>query len=248
MKVLFLGVGEAFDEALSNNAHLILSESTILLDCGYSIPPSLWQYNDNQSFLDAIYISHPHADHYFGLPALLARMWEGKREKPLTILCPQGTTEAILQVIRLGYSGILERLAFRLDIIEAEEFNSITFREFTITCAPTSHSANNFAIKLENGMNTICYSGDGMFNGQTERLYADADLVIHEAYSLDQDIPGHANIKDLIQMAQRNRVKCLAVTHLQREFRKHEIEKLKKECESAPVDIIIPEPLDEYVF
>ncbi len=248
MNVLFLGVGEAFDESLPNNAHLILSKSTILLDCGYSIPHSLWQYNSDQSFLDAIYISHTHADHYFGLPALLTRMWERKREKPLTLLCPQGTTETILQVIRLGYSGILERLAFRLDIIEAEEYNPITFGEFTITCAPTSHSASNFAIKVDDGMHTVSYSGDGMFNEQTERLYRDADLVIHEAYSLDQDIPGHANIKDLMEMAQRNGVKCLALTHLQREFRKREIEKLKKECASAPVKIIIPEPLDEYAF
>jgi ribonuclease BN (tRNA processing enzyme) len=248
MKVLFLGVGEAFDETLPNNAHVILSETPILLDCGYSIPHSLWRYNDNQSFLDAIYISHTHADHYFGLPALLARMWEGKREKPLTLLCPQGTTETILQVVRLGYSGILERFAFRLDIIEAEEFNPITFREFTITCAPTSHSASNFAIKVDDGMNTVCYSGDGMFNEQTERLYANADLVIHEAYSFDQDIPGHANIKDLIQMAQRNQVKCLALTHLQRTFRKRENKRLKEACASAPVNIIIPEPLDEYAF
>lgn len=248
MKVLFLGVGEAFDETLPNNSHVILSESPMLLDCGYSIPPSLWRYNDNQSFLEAIYISHTHADHYFGLPAILTRMWEGKREKPLTIVCPQGVRETILQVVRLGYAGILERLAFHIDVIEAEEFRPIMFKSFRITCAPTSHSAVNFAIKVDDGMNTVCYSGDGMFTEQTEKLYADTDLVIHEAYTLNQDIPGHANVKDLIEMAERNHVKCLALTHLQRGFRKHDMEELKKECKSAAVNIIIPEPLDEYVF
>ena len=33
MKIIFLGVGEAFDETLPNNSHLILSDTNLLLDC-----------------------------------------------------------------------------------------------------------------------------------------------------------------------------------------------------------------------
>ncbi|MEF9476067.1 MAG: hypothetical protein L0958_05190 [Candidatus Mariimomonas ferrooxydans] len=64
MEIVFLGVGEAFDETVPNNSHVVLSDTTILLDCGYSVPAQLWKYNANPSFLDAIYISHRHADHY----------------------------------------------------------------------------------------------------------------------------------------------------------------------------------------
>ncbi len=56
MKVIFLGVGEACDERVPNNSHLILSDTKLLLDCGYSAPPQLWKYNPDASFLDAIYI------------------------------------------------------------------------------------------------------------------------------------------------------------------------------------------------
>jgi ribonuclease BN (tRNA processing enzyme) len=248
MKVLFLGVGEAFDERLPNNAHLILSESSVLLDCGYSIPPSLWRYNNNQSFLDAIYISHTHADHYFGLPAILTRMWEDGRKKSLTIICPKGIKETIQKVIRLGYQGILEKINFDLEFLEAEENETIRFRELLFSFAGTAHSAQNFAVKIDDGRHTVCYSGDGMFNDQTERLYRQADLVIHEAYSFDNDIPGHANIKALIAMAERNHVKCIALTHLHRAFRKNDLEDLKKRCEQETVTIIIPEPLSEYVL
>ena len=91
MKVIFLGVGEAFDENNPNNSHLVLSGKTsLLLDCGFVVPYQLWKYNNDQSFLDGVYITHPHADHYFGLPALLVRMSEEKRTRQFTIICQKG--------------------------------------------------------------------------------------------------------------------------------------------------------------
>ena len=75
MKVIFLGVGEAFDEDVPNNSHLIETGKTkILLDCGMTATPQVWKYNKDQNFIDSVYISHWHADHYFGLPGLLLRM------------------------------------------------------------------------------------------------------------------------------------------------------------------------------
>lgn len=73
MRVIFLGVGEAFDAALPNNCHLILSETTLLLNCGFSAVQQVWQYNGEADFLDAVFISHLHGDHCFGLPSPLAR-------------------------------------------------------------------------------------------------------------------------------------------------------------------------------
>jgi ribonuclease BN (tRNA processing enzyme) len=248
MRVLFLGVGEAFDETLPNNSHLILSDSNILLDCGYSVPQFLWKYNPDQSFLDAIYISHRHADHYFGLPPVIVRMWECKRTKPLTLICPQGMKRDISNLIKYGYETILKRIEFDVNFTEVRENQSIRFNELTLSFAPTSHSAKNFAIRIDDGKNSVCYSGDGTFNKKTERLYFGSDLVIHEAYSLDRHIPGHANIKELIEMAKRNEVKCLALTHLQRDFRKNEVRTLGKDISDKAVKIIIPEPLTEYVF
>ncbi len=39
MKIIFLGVGEAFDENLPNNSQLVMSGKTnLLLDCGFTVP------------------------------------------------------------------------------------------------------------------------------------------------------------------------------------------------------------------
>ncbi len=248
MKVIFLGVGEAFDETLTNNSHLILSEMTLLLDCGYNAPGQLWKYNADQSFLDALYISHTHADHYFGIPALVTRMWEEKRKRPFTVICPRGTGTAVRELIEYGYRGISGRFEFEISILEGGENRPVTLNELELSFAPTEHPADNHAVRVSDGKNTLCYSGDGMFLSATERLYQDSDLVIHEAYTYNKKIPNHACITDLITMAKRCNVTCLALTHLQRTFRKDEIETLRKKLHEKEVRIIIPEAFEEYSF
>lgn len=248
MKVLFLGVGEACDEDVPNNSHLILSNTTLLLDCGYSVPVQLWKYNPDPSFLDAIYISHRHADHYFGIPALLVRMWEEKRTKPLTIVCQRDLKKVIQELIEYGYKSLSDKFEFKLNFREVEEHQSITFNELKLGFAPTIHSVNNLAIKISDGKNTVCYSGDGKFNKETEKLYKNSDLVIHESYLFDQNTPGHACITDLINMSQRNHIKCLALTHLQRDLRRKEIARIKTQFSKEDLKIIIPDPFEEYSF
>jgi ribonuclease BN (tRNA processing enzyme) len=248
MKIVFLGVGEAFDEKFPNSSHLILSDTKLLLDCGYTAPVQIWKYNPDQSLLDALYISHTHADHYFGIPPLLTRMWEEKRKKPLTIICPRGSKQTVEELIEYGYRGISGLYEFTINYREADAQRSIWLKEFKLSFSQTEHPANNHAVKISDGNHKVCYSGDGMFRKETEDLYRNADLVIHEAYTLDKKIPNHACIKDLIDMAKRNNVKCLALTHLQRDFRKIELEKLKKEVQNEEVKVLIPEPFEEYEF
>ncbi len=248
MKIMFLGVGEACDEEVPNNSHLVLSDTILLLDCGYSVPGQLWKYNPDPTFLDAIYISHRHADHYFGIPALLVRMWEEKRTKPLTFICQRGLKEVIRELIEYGYKNLSEKFEFEIHFKEVEKHQSIMFNELKLNFAPTIHSVKNFAIKIYDGKNAVCYSGDGMFHGDTEKLYRDSDLVIHESYLFDQRVPGHACIADLIDMAQKNRIKCLALTHLQRNLRKHEIARIENKISKEELKIIIPHPFEEYSF
>ena len=249
MKVIFLGVGEAFDEEIPNNSHLVLSNNTtLLLDCGYSVPRQLWKFNSDQSFINAIHISHRHADHYFGIPALLARMWEEKRNKPLTIICQKGLKKIIKKLMEYGYQGLFHKFEFKINFIEVEERQTIQFDELELSFAPTTHSASNLAIKVSNSKNSLCYSGDGMFNERTEELYKNSDLVIHEAYLYNEKRIGHACITDLIKMAERNNIKCLALTHIQRNLRKNEIESVKKIISNEKIKIIIPEPFEEYIF
>jgi ribonuclease BN (tRNA processing enzyme) len=248
MKVVFLGVGEACDENYPNNSHLILSDTALLLDCGYSVPGQLWKYNPEPSFPDAIFISHDHADHYFGIPALLVRMWEEKRTNPLTFICPKGLKRLIEGLIERGYKNLYNGLPFAVKYLEVMEGQKVSFNELSLSFASTLHSARNLAIRVDNGFNSVCYSGDGMFDEKTEKLYSNADLVIHESYFYDRATSGHACITGLIDMAKRNNIKCLALTHLHRNMRKSESERISLAITGENVKVILPEPFEEYTL
>jgi len=224
MKILCLGVGEAWD-VLPNNSYLVSSKSgktVMLLDCGFSIPPVLWKHNADPNLLDTIYISHPHADHYFGLPALFGRMWQDGRNKLLTIICGKGMKQQILSVIDAGYKGIMGKVntAFPVTFIEVGAGQKTTFGECKLDFAPTIHPVPNLAVRIECDKKVLCYSGDGQYTPPSEALYGGADLVIHESFTWDSPIEGHGQMKELLVMAQRAGVKKIAFTHIRRDVRK----------------------------
>jgi len=242
ISIQHLGVGEAFDTTHYNNSHLIKTPKTaLLLDCGYQIPQQLFKNKQDANFIEYIYISHLHADHYFGLPPLLVWMAEEQRSTPLTILTGPNTTEKILQTIDLGYRGCFEKLPFKLNIHELQEKEPYQAKDIEIHIAPTQHSVQNFAISLTVHNKKICYSGDGKNTAASARLYHHSDVLIHEAYTYDEPLTGHSNTKEILEMAKRQNIKQLLLCHMQRNKRKQIIDKLKKE-EIKDLKILTPKP------
>jgi ribonuclease BN (tRNA processing enzyme) len=239
MQVEILGAGEAFDETLGNTSALVTcNDAVLLLDCGYAGPFQVWGRDASPDLLDAIYISHAHADHYFGLPALLTRMWEDGRTKPLTIISQPQALHQIRQLLDLGYIGISKRFQFAIEEIEASPAAFIEYRRLRLRFAPTLHSTTNLAIRIEEAAGSFCYSGDGMFTDESRALYSGTGLLLHEAYCFDPS-PVHADIPRLIEMAAGAGVKRLVLTHVQRNVRKND-QRLEDLHSTVPVTLAAP--------
>lgn len=246
MKTIFLGVGEAFDKDLPNNSHIIMSEKTnLLLDCGFNIPQRLWKFSEDPNFLDAICISHQHADHYFGLPAMFLRMWEGGRERDITVICQKDLKDSFQDFMDYAYKDFTKKFKYKINLIESKEGEEIEFNDLKLFFEKTVHSGENLAVKISDGKNFICYSGDGSPIGGND-FYKDLDLLIQETYLYDKEIIGHSSIVSAIAFAEKNNIKCLALTHINRDFRKNDLVKVRDKIKSDKVKIIIPEPLEEY--
>ena len=246
MKVIFLGTGEAFDERYPNHSHLVLFDKTaLMLDCGDSAVRQLWKYTKDHSLIDVLYITHRHSDHLFGIPALLGRMLEEERKKELTIICSEQIKADVERLTEHAYFGI-NSYGFEIKFIIAEDGKEIKFNDLKLTFAKTLHTAYNLAVRIDDGKKIVCYSGDGPFDEATEKIYKDADILMHECYMFDKRIKGHVAAVDVFEMAKRNNVKCLALAHFKRVFNDETRKRVKKEIPTIGLKIIIPEPLEEY--
>ena len=214
----FLGTGEAFDTGLPHTSMLLRTPGTsLLLDCGALVPPRLWQEmaGDRRS-LDAVWISHLHADHAFGIPALLGRMWEEGRQDAITVLGAEGIAARALALLDQGYPGIRERLAFDVREVAVEPGAPVPFRDLRLRSAPTRHSLRNLAVRIElAGGGAVTYSGDGAPTEQSRDLGAGAWWV-HECFTPSEAPTGHADLETLRGAAATVRPVRLGLVHCAR--------------------------------
>jgi ribonuclease Z len=250
IEVVFLGVGEAFDETLPNTSILIRFEAenspvTVLLDCGFTAPPRLWKEALEPDSVDAIWISHFHGDHALGLPPLLIRAWEDGRSKPLLILGQKGISAFTRQAIDLAYPGFYEKLAFPIKFVEIELGGTAELLGLTFSTAETNHSQRNLALRIDVGGKSIYYSGDGKPTPESMLLAQDCHLIIHEAFHMETELPTHGSVTGAIDMAKRSGASHLALVHIQRKERAQVIENLERLRDLAgSVQVMVPEPGD----
>lgn len=244
METRILGCGEAFDELLPNTSILVNCGEVLLLDCGFSVPPQVWNAAPDPDLIDAVYISHPHADHYFGLPALLTRMWEDHRTRPLVIVSQAAVLELIPQQMELAYRGISERFRFPIEYRAAEPGKPLQIGHSTLHFAETRHAAVNYAVRVESGGKAVCYSGDGMFTAASRKLFSRADFLFHEAYSFEES-PTHGEINAVIEMAAAEGVGRLGLMHVKRTVRR-ESDRLIEAVQAGGDAVLLPEPGSRY--
>ena len=229
MKISFLGVGEAFDETQTTVCLLVEAAGRrMLMECGANAPSAVWKKSTRADYLDGIFISHFHADHTFGLPALVMRMWEDGRTRPFYLFGPVGSQRFIERLMKMAYPGMVENVPFTLRFRELQR--SHRWDDWNLRVVSTRHSVPNLGLRLEAGspQKVFCYSGDGMFTPTAAKLYTGADLLVHEAYLDDGQTKTHCRLVQLERLHDLARPGRMALVHLRRDLRKQKDEIIKR--------------------
>lgn len=262
MRVVFCGVGEAFDETLPNTS--VLTESNVtgggalraLLDCGFTAAHAYWRAalalgGFDPADLDMAWVSHFHGDHAFGLPALLLRFWDAGREKPFTVCGGPEVRERCEALMDMAYPGLRERFGFplRYAAFRPGERRELSLDAGTLTLATAlqDHPEPCLAVTLDDGAARLFYSGDGRPTDATLALARGADLVVHEAFNLEADTPGHGSVAGAIVFAQQAGAGGLACVHLRREVRherRAQVQGLLAAAQDKGLEAFLPEPGD----
>ena len=88
MKVQFLGVGDQFSDHDQYHSNMVItagSGAKLLVDCGSDVKYSLMESRIKPTDIDAVYISHLHADHIGGLEWLILSTYFGGENKRLKL-------------------------------------------------------------------------------------------------------------------------------------------------------------------
>ena len=252
MRVTFVGVGEAFDECLPNTSLFVAgmageSRRTVLLDCGFTAAAAFFgcpglSDSDRRDGPDAVWISHFHGDHFFGLPYLLARMQEQGRVRPLFLHGGQGLAARAGQVVDLAYPHLRDRLDFELVCFEARPEVPLVIAGFAARAAVTGHGAPCLGLRLETRFGVLYYGGDGAPTPACRDLASGCALVVQEGYGISPGVAGHGSVAEAVETAESAWANALAVVHVRRELRRERGEAIRRTLAGASIRAFLPEP------
>ncbi len=117
---------------------LCINHRYYMIDCGEGAQIQLFRHKIKINKIHAIFISHLHGDHYFGLMGLLNTMNLRGRTEPLYLHAPKGLQEII--TLQLKYSHAV--LNYSLHFIETNQEKSVFLFEdekVTVHTIPLLH-------------------------------------------------------------------------------------------------------------
>jgi ribonuclease Z len=109
----------------------------MLFDCGEGTQRQMMRYGTGFG-VQAIFVTHMHADHFLGITGLLRTMALQGRTDPLTILGPAGSASLLRQTVHLGS----DRLSFSVEIREASPGEAVDFDEYRVEAFPVVHGTS----------------------------------------------------------------------------------------------------------
>ncbi|MHB9092387.1 MAG: MBL fold metallo-hydrolase, partial [Chloroflexota bacterium] len=205
------------------SGYLVEDKGTrLLLDCGSGVYGKL-QEKINPFTLDAIVISHMHADHFFDLvPFRYALFYalSGRRESPLPLWLPPGGT-ATLTVLAQSFGSLQNFFAEVFAVREFAATEQMTVGGLNLRFQIMPHFVPSYGVRVE-GTGTLVYSGDTAECPEIVALARGAHTLLCEATAqrrtYEQTKAGHVSAAGAGRIASESGVGRLLLTHIWHEL------------------------------
>jgi ribonuclease BN (tRNA processing enzyme) len=196
MRLTVLGKSPSWQDAGGACSGYLLEEdgTTVLVDCGNGVFAKLREHIDYVD-LDAVVISHLHADHFLDLVPYSYALTYAPRQQPVPVdrwpgtdfparpelHVPPGAQEVFRRVVGAWGNDDLIENAFHLR--EYDPSSQIEIGPIRITFQPVPHFTETFAMSIAstNGSGRIVYGADTSPTDALANFAKDADLMLLEA-------------------------------------------------------------------
>jgi len=116
---------------------LVMDGRALLFDCGEGTQQQLLRSSVRAGAIEAIFISHMHGDHLYGLPGLLSTMSLHGRTEPLAVFGP----ERVAQYLRGVYEASYAHTSFDLTIHAVSDGATIARDGYDVHARLLDHTA-----------------------------------------------------------------------------------------------------------
>jgi len=145
IRIVFLGTSGGMPSRERNVASVavVMDGHVLLFDCGDGTQRQLMKCDDVRSGgVEAIFITHLHGDHLFGLPGLLSSLGMGGRREPMTVYGPAGIAEFLKSIPHY-------RVPYEVNVVQVSPGEVLRGRGFRVSCAPVVHHAPCVAYRID---------------------------------------------------------------------------------------------------
>ncbi|WP_433547459.1 MBL fold metallo-hydrolase [Streptomyces sp. CA-294286] len=218
MKLTVVGCSGSFPSVESAcSSYLVEADDfRLLLDMGNGALGELQRHTGLYD-LDAIFLSHLHADHCIDMTAYFVTRYyrhDGGMAPAIPVYGPEGTEERLTAAH--GSTPTSDSMS---KVFDFHTLKPATFEigPFSVTTERMRHPVETYGVRLEHEGRTLAYSAD---TGPCEALHTlaeDADLLLCEASFLHgkEELPDlHLNGREAGEHAARAGVGRLVLTHI----------------------------------
>jgi ribonuclease Z len=236
IEVTFLGTGQALPPRdRGNTAFAVRTENLLFLaDAGPSVFGDLYRAGLDPARIDAVFLSHGHADHVLGFPQLALLQKFITKEPPLRIYCTAAVREAITTITRLTFPEAVDGLPHFdwIELAEGPRQSHDLTDDIQLTTemvfGPPYMPVLGLRLDFFDKDVSLAFSADTAPSETVASLAHNCDLLIHEASfsatlqpNASPELFFHSDARQAGQIAARAGAKRLALVHLSRMHGNH---------------------------
>ena len=235
MRVTVLGKSPAWQDAGGACSGYLVEEdgTTLLLDCGSGVFAKLRQFADYVS-VDAVVISHLHADHFFDLMPFASALTYAPRQQPVPVErwpgtdhparpalhAPVGARSAFRHVCS-GGGMPPEHLEHAFQLREYDPAHELAIGSLRVRFRSVPHYLPTYAVEVRGATGRLTFGADHAPSEALVDFARDTDLLMLEATLPRPErggVRGHLTPSEAGEHGARAGAKRLVLTHISDEL------------------------------